>query len=54
MINSGNSGMGIEMSAEQVERAFALAIGFAIASCWSLTSGMILMLGLAAFGTPGG
>jgi hypothetical protein len=46
--------MGIEMTAEQVERAFALAIGFAIAGCWSLTSGMIVVFGLAAFGIPGG
>jgi hypothetical protein len=42
------------MTAQQFERAFALAIGFAIAGCWSLTSGMVVALGLAAFGIPMG
>jgi hypothetical protein len=53
MIQAGDLGMGVTMSAEQVERAFALAVGFAIAGCWSLTSGMIVALALAAFGGPG-
>jgi hypothetical protein len=42
--------MGVVMSAEQLERTCAVAIGFAIAGCWSLTSGMIVALALAAFG----
>ncbi len=42
------------MSAEQVERSFGLAMGFAIAGCWSLVSGMIVGLALAAFGIPAG
>jgi hypothetical protein len=37
------------MSAEQVERTFAFTIGFAIAACWSLISGTIVVLGLAAW-----
>jgi hypothetical protein len=51
---SGRFGVGVLMSAEQVERACALAVGFAIAGCWSLTSGMIVALALSAFGGPGG
>jgi len=51
---AGDLGVGVTMSAEQVERAFALAVGFAIAGCWSLTSGMIVALALSAFGGPGG
>jgi hypothetical protein len=53
MIAAGKLGMGVVMSAEQVERAFALAMGFAIAGCWSLTSGLIVALALSAFGSPG-
>jgi hypothetical protein len=40
------------MSAEQVEHAFAFTIGFAIAGCWSLISGTVVVLGLATFGLP--
>jgi hypothetical protein len=29
---------------------FALAIGFAISSCWSLVSGAVVVIGLRAFG----
>ena len=54
MIEAGDLGVGVSMSAEQVERAFALAVGFAIAGCWSLTSGMIVALAMSAFGGPGG
>jgi hypothetical protein len=42
------------MSAEQIERAFAFTIGFAIAGCWSVISGTVVVLGLAAFGFPVG
>jgi hypothetical protein len=42
------------MSAQQVERAFAFTIGFAIAGSWSLISGTVIVLGLAAFGVPAG
>ena len=42
------------MSAEQVERTFAFTVGFVIAACWSLISGTIVLLGLAAFGVPAG
>lgn len=54
MIAAGDFGVGVVMSAEQLEGACALAIGFAIAACWSLTSGMIVALALSAFGGPGG
>ena len=42
------------MSDQQIESVFALAMGFAISGCWSLTSGMIVVLALSAFGNPGG
>jgi hypothetical protein len=42
------------MSAEQVERTFAFTISIAMAGCWSLISGTIVVLGLAAFGVPAG
>ena len=42
------------MTAEQVEHVFALAIGFAIAACWSVMSGAIVVMGLRAFGVPVG
>ena len=42
------------MSVEQLERTFAFIIGFAIAGCWSLISGTVVALGLAAFGVPAG
>jgi hypothetical protein len=37
------------MTAERVD-IFALAIGFTIASCWSLVSGAVVVIGLRAFG----
>ena len=42
------------MTAEQVEHVFALAIGFAIAGCWSVMSGAIVVMGLRALGVPVG
>ena len=42
------------MTTEQVEHVFALAIGFAIAGCWSVMSGVIVVMGLRAFGVPVG
>ena len=42
------------MTAERVEHVFALAIGFAIASCWSLIGGAIVVMGLRAFGISAG
>ena len=42
------------MTAEQVEHVLALAIGFAIAGCWSVMSGAIVVMGLRAFGVPVG
>jgi len=45
---------GAVMTAEQVEHVFALAIGFAIAGCWSVMSGAIVVMGLRAFGVPVG
>ena len=42
------------MTAERVEHVFALAIGFAIAGCWSVMSGAIVVMGLRAFGVPVG
>jgi hypothetical protein len=42
------------MSAEQVDNVFALAFGFAIAGCWSLISGTVVALALAAFRVSGG
>jgi hypothetical protein len=49
----GSSGViraGRIMTAQRVEHVFALAIGFAIASCWSLMGGAIVVMGLRAFG----
>jgi hypothetical protein len=37
------------MTVERVD-IFALAIGFAIAGCWSLVSGAVVVMGLRAFG----
>jgi hypothetical protein len=37
------------MTAGRVD-IFALAIGFAIAGCWSLVSGAVVVIGLRAFG----
>ena len=51
MDGAGLLGVGV-MSAEEVDRACALAIGFAIAGCWFLISGMVVSLALAAFGGP--
>jgi len=45
-------GMG-RMVAERVG-FFALAIGFAIAGCWSLVSGTVVVLALRAFGIIAG
>jgi hypothetical protein len=42
------------MTAEQVEHVFAAAIGFAIAGCWSLICGAIVVMGLRAFGISAG
>ena len=53
----GSSGViqaGRIMTAEQVEHVFALAIGFAIAGCWSVMSGAIVVMALRAFGVPVG
>jgi hypothetical protein len=53
----GSSGViraGRIMTAERVEHVFALAIGFAIAGCWSVTGGAIVVMGLRAFGVPVG
>jgi hypothetical protein len=47
----GTSGGG--MTAERVD-IFALAIGFAIAGCWSLVSGAVVVMGLRAFGITAG
>jgi hypothetical protein len=40
---------GGDMTVERVD-IFALAIGFAIAGCWSLVSGAVVVMGLRAFG----
>ena len=53
----GSSGViraGRIMTTEQVEHVFALAIGFAIAGCWSVMSGAIVVMGLRAFGVSVG
>jgi hypothetical protein len=42
------------MTADRVEHFFALAIGFAIAGCWSVMSGAVVVMGLRAFGIPAG
>jgi hypothetical protein len=47
-------GRGAAMSAEQVECTFAFTVGFAIAGCWSLISGTVVVLALVAFGVPAG
>jgi hypothetical protein len=49
MDQAGDS-MGRIMTAQRVEHVFALAIGFAIAGCWSLMGGAIVVMGLRAFG----
>jgi hypothetical protein len=41
------------MTAQRVD-VFALAIAFAIAGCWSLVSGAVMVLGLRAFGIIAG
>src|SRR5262249_47713275 len=48
----GRHGVGAAMSAEQVESTIAFTVGFAIAGCWSLISGTVVVLLLAAFGVP--
>ena len=42
------------MSGQQVESVFALAVGFAIAGCWSVMSGVVVTMALTAFGLPAG
>ena len=42
------------MLAEQIEGTFAFTVSFAIAGCWSLISGTVAVLALAAFGVPAG
>jgi hypothetical protein len=42
------------MSATGVEQVFALAIGVVLAGCWSLISGLVVMMALTAFGFPAG
>jgi hypothetical protein len=42
------------MSREPVERIFALAVGFAIVGCWSMTSSMVVSLALGMFTVPVG
>lgn len=54
MIGRGDMGVWGVMSTEPVDNVLALAVGFAIAGCWSLISGTVVMLALAAFGMPGG
>jgi hypothetical protein len=51
MIGRGDMGIWGVMSTDNV---FALAVGFAIAGCWSLISGTVVVLALAAFGFHGG
>ena len=42
------------MSATEFEPVFALAVGVVLAGCWSLISGLVVMMALAAFGFPVG
>jgi hypothetical protein len=49
----GLEGAGV-MSREPVERIFALAVGFAIVGCWSMTSSMVVSLALGLFAVPVG
>ena len=44
----GDIGVGL-MTAERVD-FFALAIGCAIAGCWSMVSGTVVVMALQAFG----
>jgi hypothetical protein len=48
----GDIGVGL-MTAEQVN-FFALAIGCAIAGCWSMVSGAVVVMALQAFGLVAG
>jgi hypothetical protein len=45
--------MGAVMTAERVD-FFALAIGCAIAGCWSMVSGAVVVMALRAFGLVAG
>jgi hypothetical protein len=45
---------GRAMSREPVERIVALAVGFAIVGCWSMTSSMVVSLALGMFTVPVG
>jgi hypothetical protein len=51
---AGDVGVGAAMSAEQIEGTIAFTVGFAIAGCWGLISGTVVVLALAAFGVPAG
>lgn len=42
------------MSDQQIESVFALAMGFAIASCWSVMSGVVVAMALTTFGLSAG
>lgn len=46
--SSGDIGVGV-MLAERVDFC-VLAVGFAIAGCWSMVSGAVVVLALRAFG----
>jgi hypothetical protein len=46
-------GRGI-VSDQQIESVFALAMGFAIASCWSVMSGVVVAMALTTFGLSAG
>src|SRR5262245_38841137 len=52
--SGGRHGAGAAMSTEQVEYTFAFTVGFAITGCWSLISGMVVVLALATFGISAG
>jgi hypothetical protein len=51
--SSRANGWGI-MTAQRLEHFFALAISFAIAGCWGLVSGAVVVMGLRAFGVTAG
>ena len=50
--HAGNIGVG-HMTAERVD-FFALAVGFAIAGCWSMVSGAVVVMALRAFSLVAG
>ena len=51
--SSGRIGAGV-MSATEFELVSAFAVGVVLAGCWSLISGLVVMMALAAFGFPVG